>query len=476
MSALPGILKCIGIADNGPAGWPEVVVQEIVVEPPQEKSTYVYVSLPGQPISAELTDQILACGTVALVAEAELPSTRHVTWVDLRQPFGGWSGAKIELPIGLIVPDARAALVQIAGLLRSESKAKIVAIVGAEGLRTCQRVMQSVLSQRFQTDGPDRLLCDLQSTAQGLLSLRPHTERLLLRLDVADVDNARFVADSVRPDVVVLANTRADETGRVTMAAAEGLIQSLPEDRLAIVNADDPGVKAMMARLDGRAFCYGLQPTCNLWASQIESQGREGLRLRIHFNHDTVHVRIPLLGRNSVHTALAATAVGLKSKQSWEEIVAGLRTMSAQLQLIVTPGIHGSSLVEDSYDATPSSTLSVLNLLEDFPGRKVAVLGDMIEFEPLAIEGHRKVGRRVVDVASVLVTVGHMGEIIAREALDCGMAKDRVHLLADNEQAIAVLREVLEPGDIVLVTGAGRLNMRQIVDQLSDTQTSLCEV
>ncbi len=192
------------------------------------------------------------------------------------------------------------------------------------------------------------------------------------------------MTDTVRPDVVVLANTHADEPGRATMAAVEGLIQSLPEGRLAIVNADDPGVNAMIARLDGRAFCYGLQPTCNLWASQIESQGREGLRLRIHFNHDTVHVRIPLLGRNSVHTALAATAVGLKSRQSWEEIVAGLRTMSAQLQLIVTPGLHDSSLVEDSYDATPSSTLSILNLLEEFPGRKVAVLGDLIEFAPTA--------------------------------------------------------------------------------------------
>jgi UDP-N-acetylmuramoyl-tripeptide--D-alanyl-D-alanine ligase len=336
--------------------------------------------------------------------------------------------------------------------------------------------MHSVLSQRFVTAGPDRLLCDPQSAAQGLLNLEQRTERLLLRLEMADPEYTRFVAQSVRPDVVVLTNTRADDTGQARMKAAEDLIRSLNDHRLAIVNADDPGVRDMIDRLPSRVFCYGLQPTCDLWASQIESQGREGLRLRIHYNHDTVHVRIPLLGRNSVHTALAAAAVGLESQESWEEIVAGLRAMSAQLHLIVTPGLRGSALVEDSYDATPSSTLSVLNLLEEFPGRKIAVLGDMVEFAPLEDEGHRKVGRRVVDVATVLVTVGRLGETIAREALACGMAKDRVFSLADNEQAIATLREVLQPGDIALIAGAGQLRMSYIVDQLADTQTSLCEV
>ncbi len=66
MTTLPGILKCIGTADNGPADLPDVVVREVMVEPPQEESAYLYVSLPDQPISAERTDQVLACGTVAL--------------------------------------------------------------------------------------------------------------------------------------------------------------------------------------------------------------------------------------------------------------------------------------------------------------------------------------------------------------------------------------------------------------------------
>jgi UDP-N-acetylmuramoyl-tripeptide--D-alanyl-D-alanine ligase len=476
MITMPAIWKCIGMTDKSPAIAPDMSFRVVAGELPPEKSTYLYVNLPGRPISAALTDGLLERGVAAIIAAEELPSTKQVSWVDLRRPLALAPDMKLTLPVGLIVADTTAVLMQIARLLRSESQAQVISIVGAEGLRTTQRMMHSVLSQRFITDGPDRLLCDPQSAAQGLLGLEQRTERLLLRLEMADPEYTRFVAQAVRPDVVVLTNTRADDTGQARMKAAEDLIRSLNDHRLAIVNADDPGVRDMIDRLPNRVFCYGLQPTCDLWASQIESQGREGLRLRIHYNHDTVHVRIPLLGRNSVHTALAAAAVGLESQQSWEEIVAGLRAMSAQLHLIVTPGLRGSALVEDSYDATPSSTLSVLNLLEEFPGRKIAVLGDMVEFAPLEDEGHRKVGRRVVDVAAVLVTVGRMGETIAREALACGMAKDRVFSLADNEQAIATLREVLQPGDIALIAGAGQLRMSYIVDQLADTQTSLCEV
>jgi UDP-N-acetylmuramoyl-tripeptide--D-alanyl-D-alanine ligase len=477
MISMPAIWNCIGMIGKSPAIAPDMSLRVVAGEPPLEKSNYLYVNLPERPISAELTDRLLERGVAAIIAAEELPSTKKVNWVDLRHPLALEPDSKLTWPVGLIVADTTAVLIQIARFLRSETQAQVIAIVGAEGLRTSQRMMQSVLGQRFITTGPDRLLCDPQAAAQGLLSLDPRTERLLLRLELANPDYTRFIAQSVRPDVVVLTNTRADDSGQITMRAAEDLIQSLNDHRLAIVNADDPGVQDMIGRLPERVFCYGLRPTCDLWASQIESQGREGLRLRIHFNRDSVHVRIPLLGRNSVHTALAAAAVGLESKQSWEEIVAGLRAMSAQLHLIVTPGLRGSTLVEDTYDATPSSTLSVLNLLEEeFPGRKVAVLGDMVEFAPLEIEGHRKVGRRVVDVASILVTVGHMGEMIAREALACGMAKDQVFSLRDNEEAIATLREVLQPNDIALIAGAGQMKMSYIVDRLADTQTSLCEV
>ena len=124
---------------------------------------------------------------------------------------------------------------------------------------------------------------------------------------------------------------------------------------------------------------------------------------------ETLHLRVPLLGRHSVHTALRAAAVGLVEGESWQEIVEGLQRGSPQLRLVAVDGINGSTLLDDSYNASPQSTLAALNLLDELEGRKIAVLGDMLELGNYEEEGHRKVGLRVIDSADVLITVGRLG-------------------------------------------------------------------
>jgi UDP-N-acetylmuramyl pentapeptide synthase len=100
----------------------------------------------------------------------------------------------------------------------------------------------------------------------------------------------------------------------------------------------------------------------------------------------------------------------------------------------------------------------------------------MLEQAYFEIGGHKKVGRRVVDTASYLVTVGKLGRIIAQEAMDCGMPEASVYMASSNEDAAQRLEEILEPGDIVLVSGAWQLGLKEIVDELIDTHASLCEV
>jgi UDP-N-acetylmuramoyl-tripeptide--D-alanyl-D-alanine ligase len=150
--------------------------------------------------------------------------------------------------------------------------------------------------------------------------------------------------------------------------------------------------------------------------------------------------------------------------------------MATQLHLILTPGIHGAMFLEDSYDATPSSTLSVLNLVDDLPQRKVAVFGDLKELAHQEQDGHSKVGRRAAEVVANLVTVGQLGRVIAQEALDSGMSPDSVYPAGDIQAAVDKLKSVIEREDIVLVCGSGRLGLKAIVDELIDTQTSICEV
>lgn len=192
------------------------------------------------------------------------------------------------------------------------------------------------------------------------------------------------------------------------------------------------------------------------------------MRFRLHYGDEVLHVRTPLLGRHSVHTALAAAAVGIVEDQSWEEIVTGLQEISAQLRLVALSGPHGSILLDDTYNASPTSTIAALNLLAELPGRRIAVLGDMLELGDLEVEGHRKVGRRALEVLDLLITVGDLGHIIGQEALVCGMDEARVLMVDDNCAAITHLRQLITGDDVILVKGSRGMTMEEIVNALAE--------
>ena len=213
-------------------------------------------------------------------------------------------------------------------------------------------------------------------------------------------------------------------------------------------------------------FTYGLTPEADLWASDIESEGLEGIRFVLQYQGDAVHVKVPLLGRHSVHTALRATAVGLIEGMSWDEMMTGLQDGGVQLRLVSVTGINRSTLLDDTYNASPVSTIAALNLLDDLSGRKIAVLGNMAELGDYEEEGHRKVGCRTVDSVDMLITVGRRARLIAEEARACGLPSELVIETETNTQAIAHLREIIQPGDIVLVKGSRSVAMEEIVAAL----------
>jgi UDP-N-acetylmuramoyl-tripeptide--D-alanyl-D-alanine ligase len=134
---------------------------------------------------------------------------------------------------------------------------------------------------------------------------------------------------------------------------------------------------------------------------------------------------------------------------------------------MVVAGVHGTTILDDTYNASPASTLAALNLLSEMEGRKVAVLGDMLELGGYEVEGHKLVGRRAAGAVSVLVAVGTLGQLIGREALDAGMPPSMVHIVEDNDGAVGALEGLLREGDFVLVKGSRGMAMENIVARLA---------
>ncbi len=132
-----------------------------------------------------------------------------------------------------------------------------------------------------------------------------------------------------------------------------------------------PRVQAMAELTAARVFRFGMTPAADLWADEVESAGMEGIRFRFHYRPlgqkkvESLVVRVPLLGRHSVQTALCATAAGLVEGLGWDDIVAGLQNVPGQLRLVIAPCINGATVIDDTYNASPASTIAALNLLAD---------------------------------------------------------------------------------------------------------------
>jgi UDP-N-acetylmuramoyl-tripeptide--D-alanyl-D-alanine ligase len=281
-----------------------------------------------------------------------------------------------------------------------------------------------------------------------------------------------MLCEMARPHIGVVTNVlpvhveRAGSLEAVARGKAE-LAEALPPgpEGVAILNYDDPLVLDMARRTQARVFTYGLDPAADLWASDIVGLGLEGIRFQIHHGEEALHVKVPHLGRHSVHTSLRAAAVGLAEGLTWQEIVQGL-SAGAQLRLYAVAGPEGSIILDDTYNAAPESVIAALNLLRELDGRKIAVLGDMLEMGAYETEAHVRVGRYVREVADVLITVGRLGGLIAAEALASGMRSSAIVALDDVPPAIDHLRQIIRAGDVILVKGSRGLRMERIVSAL----------
>jgi UDP-N-acetylmuramoyl-tripeptide--D-alanyl-D-alanine ligase len=445
---------------------------DVVIDSRLATSTSLFVALRGEKDDGHnYVNDAFQRGASAAIIDREVDAAALI--VDTAQRPLPSLPQPLEPPFCLLVEDTMKALQDMAAHHRRQFDVRVIGITGSVGKTMTKEAVYSVLSKTYVALKSEDNYNNEIGLPLTLLNLEQRHERVVLELGMYALGEIAQLAGIALPHVGVVTNVthshleRLGSLDRIAQAKAE-LVEALPPDGTAILNGDDPRVKAMSDQTKAKVLYYGLSPDCDLRATHIESRGLEGVRFRMHYGRETLHVKIPLLGRHSVHTALAAAAVGVEESQPWGQIVAGLRDIEAQLRLIATPGVRGSTLIDDSYNASPASSLAALNLLAELKGRKIAVLGDMLELGSYEDEGHRKVGRRVAEVADVLVVVGDRGAVIGREALAVGMAEADVLFAEDNSRAAQLLLDLVTPGDLVLIKGSRAMHMEDIVVELGD--------
>lgn len=449
-----------------------LIISEASIDSRQVIPASMFVALSG-----ERTDGHAFVGEAfkrgAHIALVQRDLSAQFPQVDCR--IGAWTPETglPQPPFCVLVEDTLKALQTTAAYWRRKHRVRVVGITGSVGKSTTKELVSEVLSQRYRTlKNPGNLNNEI-GLPYTLLRLGAGYERVVLEMGFYVPGEIALLCDIAQPQVGVITNIgtvhaeRAGSQEEIARGKAE-LVQALPPapEGVAILNYDDPWVRPMAVESRASVLYYGLDPQAHLWADDIESYGLEGIRFRLNYQHESIYLRVPLIGQHSVQTALRAAAVGIAEGLTWHEIGHGLQQSYAQLRMVAVRTDHGALLLDDTYNASPESTLAALNLLNDLSGRRVAVLGDMLELGKYEREGHERVGMRAAEVCAELIAVGEKGELIAIAAVSAGMPAHLVHWVATVSEAIEILRSQLREGDIVLVKGSHGLRMDRIITAL----------
>ena len=464
---------CEGLTGRRPQDSERIPVANVVVDSRECVPGSAFVALAGEHRDGhEFIGDALARGAVAIVAEARARGQGlggNLTLIDVAglQPNPSLAPG----PVVFITESCLVALQKLAKYWREKfPKVLTIGVTGSVGKSSTKELIYTVVRRKFVTLKTEGNLNNEIGVPLSLLKLNDKYSRAVLEMGMYALGEIRALCEIAQPHIGVVTNvapvhlSRLGTIENIAKAKSE-LVQALPKDGHAILNGDDERVLSMRELCLAPVTLYGLDPSNDVWADEIEGYGLEGIEFTLHNAGGRIRVRVPLLGQHSVHNALAATTVGLVEGLSWEEIVGGLQDVSAQLRLLAVPGKHGMTILDDSYNASPHSMLAAFNLLKDLNGRKIVVLGDMLELGEYEQDAHRLVGLRAAEIADVVVAVGPLGRLIGAAAKETG--HKYTYFVDDNNAAVSLLDSLAESGDFVLIKGSRGAHMEEIVSALA---------
>ncbi len=446
------------------------VISEAAIDSRQSIPNSLFVAIPGEHVDGhDYIEDAFKHGASFALIQKEMPASFRT--FDLRAPLLAEPTLDLSPPLCLRVDNTISALQQIARFWRRKLNLRVIGITGSVGKSTTKEMTAEVLGTRYQTLRSPGNLNNEIGLPLSLLKLDASHECAVLEMGFYVPGEIQLLCDLALPQVGVVTNVgtvhaeRAGSQEAIARGKSE-LVQALPADGVAILNFDDPWVRKMEEKTKARVFFYGLSPEADLWADQIEGLGLSGIRFRLHYKGEVIHSHVPMIGRHSVHTALRAAAVGLNEGLTWQEIFEGLSHGQTQLHLVAVRTRAGALILDDTYNASPESMLAALNLLDEMDGRKIAVLGDMLELGQYEIQGHEMVGLRAAQVAKLLITLGPRARMIAAAARRAGLRDSQILEFEQPEPIMDWLNTNLKSNDAVLIKGSRGLRMDRITAAL----------
>ncbi|HEU5002812.1 MAG TPA: UDP-N-acetylmuramoyl-tripeptide--D-alanyl-D-alanine ligase [Actinomycetota bacterium] len=376
------------------------------------------------------------------------------------------------------VGDILAALQRLATANRAAINPVVIGITGSTGKTSTKDLVAAVASAKFATAAAERSYNNELGVPLTLLLAGPGTEVVVCELGARGPGHIAGLCALARPQIGVVTNVGVAHYelfgSAEAIAAAKGeLPAALPEDGVAVLNADDPAVAGLASRTRASVVTYGLDPGAAIRAHQVSLDRLGRASFVLTRGAERAPVRLAMAGRHQVANALAAAGAGWALGLGIEEIAAGLGAAHASPWRMEVSEVGGAVIVNDAYNANPTSLTAALETcaaIVPAGGRLVAVLGYMAELGAREAPEHEAAGRAAAAAAHQLVVVGEGARPLADAAREAGLGD--VVLVAGGGAGItaqiAAAVGPLHPGDVVLIKGSRVAGLERVAQQLEE--------
>ena len=376
----------------------------------------------------------------------------------------------------IIVEDTRKALGDIARGERQRIGMKVVGVTGSVGKSTTKEMIAAVLSKTYRVSKTPANHNNDIGMPMAVLAMSEDTQVAVLEMGMNHFREIAYLASIAQPDVAVITNIGTMHIEH--LGSQEGILQAkleilegMKDSGKVILNGDDALLWNLHRRQDfDIAFCGVQNPDCRYHGSDIV-QNPGLLQFNVKYGTLTFPVELSLEGMHYVSDALLAIGVGVEmgmNPSKIQEALSQFQNMAGRQEIFEA---KKCTIIKDCYNAGPESMAAALAVLSNRTGRRVAVLGDMLELGVCTQAEHYRVGRIAAEKADLLLAYGPNSSRIVSGAVTGGMPESRAKAFENRDEIVAAMKRMIKPGDTILVKGSRGMRMELILEQFLTEET-----
>src|SRR5450755_1962686 len=377
----------------------------------------------------------------------------------------------------LAVDDTLIALQALATAVRKVWGKPLVGVTGSAGKTTTKDAIAHVLSSRFRVLKSEGNFNNHFGLPLMLLKIEPEHEAAVIEMGMTHRGKIAALAEIAQPEIGVVTNVAPvhleffKSVAEIARAKYE-LIESLPAGGAAVLNADDEYVSQFGRDFHGKVVRYGLHPSADVRAENIESRGAAGSVFDVVVANSREPAIMPLVGRHNIYNALAAVATGMERGLSLAESTGALATLAPADKRGAVVQAGNITVINDCYNSNPTALDAMVDTLAAMPAkRRIVVAGEMLELGPSGEELHRRSGRHIAEKGiDILIGVRGLAQRMVEGAVGAGI---RAEFVATPEEAGEWLVRETRAGDVVLLKASRGVKLERALEAVVGRQSSV---